>query len=221
MFNSVIESEGLTLYSISICILVALLLGLFISYIHMKTTRYTKNFIISLAVLPMISCTIIMMVNGNLGTSVAIAGAFSLVRFRSMPGNSKEIISVFLGMAIGLAVGMGQVLFASLVTIVLGLFILILTYTNFGSENTKYKILDIMIPEDLDYDTVFDKVLNKYTDKYEILKVKTANMGSLYELKYKIEIKEKVSEKEFIDRLRVLNGNLKISISKAETEEML
>ena len=221
MFNSVIESSGLTLYSAGICILVSLVLGLFISFVHMKTTRYTKNFIISLSVLPMISCIIIMMVNGNLGTSVAIAGAFSLVRFRSMPGNSKEIISVFLAMAIGLAIGMGQVLFASLVTFVLGLFILILTFTNFGNEDSKYKILDILIPEDLDYDTVFDKVLNKYTDKYEILRVKTANMGSLYELKYKIEIKDKVSEKEFIDRLRVLNGNLKISISKAETEEML
>lgn len=220
MFNSVI-GDSLTFESAGICILVSIILGIFISFIHMKTTKYNKNFIVSLSVLPLIVSMIIIMVNGNLGTSVAIVGAFSLIRFRSIPGNSKEIISVFLAMSVGLAVGMGQVLFASLVTLVTGLVLLILSYSKFGIEETKYKTLDILIPEDLDYDTVFDKVLKKYTELFEIIKVKTSNMGSLYEIKYKIEMKKNVSEKKFIDELRILNGNLKISISKAETEEML
>ncbi|MBQ3474977.1 MAG: DUF4956 domain-containing protein [Bacilli bacterium] len=220
MFNSII-GDSLTFSSASICIITSIILGIFISFVHMKTTKYNKNFIVSLSVMPLIVSMIIIMVNGNLGTSVAIVGAFSLIRFRSIPGNSKEIISVFLAMSIGLAIGMGQVVFASLVTLVTGLILLLLTYSKFGNEETKYKTLDILIPEDLDYDTVFDKVLKKYTEVFEIIKVKTSNMGSLYELKYKIEMKKNISEKKFIDELRVLNGNLKISISKAETEEML
>ena len=220
MFNSII-GDSLTFTSASICFLVAIVLGVFIAFIHMKTTKYSKNFIVSLSVLPLIVSMIIIMVNGNLGTSVAIVGAFSLIRFRSIPGNSKEIVSVFLAMSVGLAIGMGQVLFASLGTITIGLVLLLLSISKFGTEETKYKTLDILIPEDLDYDTVFDKVLTKYTNQFEIIKVKTSNMGSLYELKYKIEMKKDVKEKEFIDKLRVLNGNLKISISKAEMEEML
>lgn len=220
MFNSII-GENLDITSAGICFLVAILLGIFIAFIHMKTTKYSKNFIVSLSVLPLIVSMIIIMVNGNLGTSVAIVGAFSLIRFRSIPGNSKEIVSVFLAMSVGLAVGMGQVLFACLGTLVVGLILLMLSLSKFGLEQTKYKTLDILIPEDLDYDTVFDKVLKKYTNEFEIIKVKTSNMGSLYELKYKIEMKKDVKEKEFIDKLRVLNGNLKISISKAEMEEML
>ena len=221
MFNSIIGTEGLTLNNAIVCIIAAITLGIFISFVHMKTTRYSKNFIISLSILPLIVSTVIIMVNGNLGTSVAIASAFSLIRFRSVPGNSKEIVSVFYAMAIGLAIGIGQVLFAALATIVIGSVLLLLSLSKFGNEETKYKMLQILIPEDLEYDTVFDKVLKKYTNNYEMIKVKTSNMGSLYELKYKIEMKKGESEKEFIDRLRVLNGNLKISISKAETEEML
>ena len=220
MFNSVI-GESLDITSLSICVITAIILGIFISFVHMKTTKYSKNFIVSLSILPLIVSMIIIMVNGNLGTSVAIVGAFSLIRFRSIPGNSKEIVSVFLAMSVGLAIGMGQVLFAVLGTFIAELILLILSISKFGTEETKYKTLDILIPEDLDYDTVFDKVLNKYTNQFEIIKVKTSNMGSLYELKYKIEMKKNVKEKEFIDKLRMLNGNLKISISKAEMEEML
>ena len=220
MFNSII-GDSLDFTSAGICIITAIILGIFIAFIHMKTTKYSKNFIVSLSILPLIVSMIIIMVNGNLGTSVAIVGAFSLIRFRSIPGNSKEILSVFLAMSVGLAIGMGQVVFAALVTLVACLVLLLLSYSKFGTEETKYKTLDILIPEDLDYDTVFDKVLNKYTNQFEIIKVKTSNMGSLYEIKYKIEMKKNTSEKKFIDELRILNGNLKISISKAETEEML
>lgn len=221
MFNSVIGSGGLNITSMSIIVISAIILGLIIAYVHMITSKYSKNYVVTLAILPILVSTVMIMVNGNLGTGVAIAGAFSLVRFRSLPGNSREIISVFWAMAIGIAVGMGQVIFASIITIVVGLLILIFYKTRFGDEKYSNKILDIIIPENLDYDKVFDEVFNKYVDNYELLKIKTTNLGSLYELKYEIMLKSGANIKEFIDDLRVRNGNLKISMHKAQVEEVL
>lgn len=221
MFNSVIGSGGLNITSMSIIVISAIILGLIIAYVHMITSKYSKNYVVTLAILPILVSTVMIMVNGNLGTGVAIAGAFSLVRFRSLPGNSREIISVFWAMAIGIAIGMGQVIFASIITIVVGLLILIFYKTRFGDEKYSNKILDIIIPENLDYDKVFDEVFNKYVDNYELLKIKTTNLGSLYELKYEIMLKSGANIKEFIDDLRVRNGNLKISMHKAQVEEVL
>ena len=187
----------------------------------MKTSRYSKNFIITLAVLPILVSVIMIMVNGNLGTGIAIAGAFSLVRFRSMPGNAKEIMSVFFAMTIGIAIGAGYVVFAGIITLVVSLMILLLTLIKYGDNNNKYKRLDIVVPETLDYDTIFDEIFNKYVDKYELIRIKTTNLGSLYELKYDITLKDKIREKDFIDDLRVRNGNLKISIHKLEEGEIL
>ena len=187
----------------------------------MKTSRYSKNFIITLAVLPILVSVIMIMVNGNLGTGIAIAGAFSLVRFRSMPGNAKEIMSVFFAMTIGIAIGAGYVVFAGLITLVVSIMILLLTLAKYGDNNNKYKRLDIVVPETLDYDTIFDDIFNKYVDNYELIRIKTINLGSLYELKYDITLKDNIKEKEFIDDLRVHNGNLKISIHKLEDGEIL
>ena len=214
MFNSVIDSTGLTLTSTLICSVSAIIIAL----VHMKTSKYSKNFIITLSVLPILVSVVMMMVNGNLGTSVAILGAFSLIRFRSMPGNSKEILSVFFAMAIGLSVGMGQVLFAGLITLIVGLTILLLNYVKFGEANNLEKELDITIPEDLDYDNVFEEIFNKYLKSCELLKIKTTNLGSLYELKYNIILNKNVKIQEFINELRVRNGNLKISIHNKEGE---
>ena len=221
MFNSVIVSTGLTIKSTTICLISAIILGIVIALVHMKTSRYSKNFIITLSILPILVSVVMMMVNGDLGTSVAILGAFSLIRFRSMPGNSKEIASVFWAMAIGLSIGMGQIWFALLVTIVVGLLILLYNAINFGESTNIEKVLDITIPEDLDYDTVFDDLFKKYLKSYELLKVKTTNLGSLYELKYNIILNKNVKEQEFINELRVRNGNLKICIHKNIGEEML
>ena len=221
MFNSVISSTGLTLTSTLICSVSAIILGIIIALVHMKTSKYSKNFIITLSVLPILVSIVMMMVNGNLGTSVAILGAFSLIRFRSMPGNSKEILSVFFAMAIGLSIGMGQVIFAGLITIMISLLILLLNYIKFGESNNNDKILDITIPEDLDYDNIFEDLFSKYLKKYELLKIKTTNLGSLYELKYNIILNNDVKMQEFINELRVRNGNLKISIHKDEEGECL
>ena len=221
MFNSVIKSGGLTLNSAIICIASAVLLGIIISFVHMKSSKYTKNYIVTLAILPLLVATVMIMVNGNLGTGVAIAGAFSLVRFRSMPGNSKEIASVFFAMAIGIAIGMGQIVFATLVTLIVSLLFLIFYKTKFGEEKNSYKTLDIVIPESLDYEEVFDDIFKNYTIAYELLRIKTTNLGSLYELKYDITLKDGMKIKDLIDDIRVRNGNLKVSIHKNEREEML
>ncbi len=221
MFNSVIKTTGLDINSAVICIVTAIILGLIIATLHMKSSKYTKNYIVTLALLPLLVATVMIMVNGNLGTGVAIAGAFSLVRFRSMPGNSREIVSVFFAMAIGIAVGMGQVFFATIVTLVVSILFLIFYSTKFGESNASSKTLDIVIPESLDYEEVFDSLLKKYTTKYELVKIKTTNLGSLYELKYDISLKKGIKLKDLIDEIRVRNGNLKVSIHRNEREEML
>ena len=211
MFESILDSAStLSTTSVLLCSIAAIVLGIIISLVHMFCGKHSKNFAITLAVLPFLVSTVIIMVNGNLGTSVAVLGAFSLVRFRSIPGNSREIASVFLAMAIGLAVGMGQIIFASFLTVVASLVTIILSKTSFGSKKKVEKKLKIVIPEDLDFTGVFDDIFNKYMNNQKLEKVKTTNLGSLYELTYNVELKENVNEKELIDELRCRNGNLNI-----------
>lgn len=220
MFNSIINGT-LSLSSVSICIISAIILGMIISFVYMKTTKYSKNFAITIVMLPLLVGVVMMMVNGNLGTSIAILGAFGLVRFRSIPGTSKEIATVFWTMAVGLAIGMGQIFFAGLITAIIAILVFILSYTKFGESDNKPRILNIAIPEDLDYDEVFDEIFNKYTKKYELIKVNTADLGSIYELRYEVVMNNNVKEKDFIDELRVRNGNLKISMHRQKMEEVL
>lgn len=195
----------------SIC---SIILGIIIALTYRFTSKYNKNFLITIATLPLLVATVIIMVNGNLGTSVAILGAFSLVRFRSIPGTSKEILIVFFSMTIGLAIGMGHLVFASIITLIGCLILLILNVIPIFEKNKQEKILKITIPENLDYTTIFDKTFKKYTNKVELETVKTTNMGSLFELSYRIILNKNISEKKFIDELRIKNGNLKIILSK-------
>lgn len=215
------STESVELLPILISSVCSIILGVVISLTHKFTSKYNKSFLCSIAVLPLLVQTIIIMVNGNLGTSVAILGAFSLVRFRSLPGNSKEIVSVFFAMTVGLATGMGQLLFAGIITL-LGCIALI-TFNKVSIFNPKKeeKILKITIPENLDYTSIFDDVFEKYVDTYEMEEVKTTNMGSLFDIKYKIVLKKNIAEKEFIDELRVRNGNMKIILSHPIEESNL
>lgn len=214
MFESVFDTTGtLSIGTVLLCFIVAIILGLVVAFTHMKTGKYTKNFVITLTILPALVQVIMIMVNGNLGTSVAVLGAFSLVRFRSVPGNSKEIASIFLSMAIGLSVGMGHILFASVITIIICLVIFILSISKFGEGNNVVKILKITIPENLDYTGVFDEIFSKFTQQIDLEQVKTTNMGSMFELKYRVKLLKKINEKEFIDALRCRNGNLSISLT--------
>ena len=212
MFSSILGDE-LTISSVMICFAVSIILGLIVAIVHKKTSKCSKNFFLTLMLLPVLVQAVILMVNGNLGTSVAVLGAFSLIRFRSIPGNSKEIVTIFLAMAIGLATGMGQLIFASVMAVISVVLILIMNCVKFDNKDGYEKMLKITVPEDLDYTGAFDEVFLKYTDSYETEQVKTTNMGSLFEIRYKIKMKKNVSEKEFIDNLRIRNGNLNITIT--------
>ncbi len=224
MFNSILSEEISTLSvpNVMICFATAIVLGLVIAYIHMKTSKkYNKNFIITLAILPILVQVVMMMVDGNLGTSVAVLGAFSLIRFRSIPGNSREITSIFFVMAIGLSLGMGQVWFAIFITLIISILLLVFYKTKFGEKNEGTRVLKIVIPEDLDYEEVFDDIFGKYTSSCNLEQIKTTNMGSMYELRYELILRNKIDSKSFIDDLRVRNGNMKIVLNHPIDDQML
>ena len=197
------------------CTLASLLLGLVGALIYMYRHNYSKNFVITLALLPVIVQMVITLVNGNLGAGVAVMGVFNLVRFRSIAGTAKDIGSVFLAMAIGLATGMGYIGVAAILTAVVGVFNIIYVTTPFGTSQSGFKQLKITVPEDLEFEGVFDETLAAYTASYELQSVQTTNMGSLFQLEYKIRMKGEGLEKRLIDELRCLNGNLKISLGSS------
>ena len=198
---------------------VSLLLGILIAVAYMYNTRYTKSFVVTLGMLPAIICVIIAMVNGSIGAGIAVAGTFSLVRFRSVPGTAKEICAIFLAMATGLATGMGYLGLATAFTAVLALVIMLTSRLDLGTKRNanKYKSFRIMIPEDLDYTGVFDEVFKEYASSCELVNVKTTNMGSMFRLTYDVTLKDPDREKELIDKLRCRNGNLEINVSRQAT----
>lgn len=208
-------TSALSVVNAAICVGVALVLGVIIAFTHSKTSeKYTKNFLISLVIMPVLVQVVIMMVNGAIGTAIAVLGAFSLVKFRSLPGNAKEITSIFWAMATGLAVGSGQIVFAGAITVIVAIVLFVLYKVKWGDGNNLQKKLKIQIPEDLDYQDVFEDIFREYTKKIELRKAKTTGMGSLYELTYLLVLKDNMSEKNFIDELRVRNGNLAVMLSR-------
>ena len=224
MLESIFSSTtaaSISLENFFICIGVAIVLGAIISVTHKLTTKRTnQNFLLSLIILPVLVQIVILLVNGNLGTSLAVAGAFGLIRFRSMQGNSKEIISVFWAMAVGLAVGMGYVVLAAIVTIILAVLMVIISKVLDKSQDAGERRLRIVIPENLDYQEVFNDLFDKYTKKIELAKVKTTNMGSMYELQYHVSLKGDINEKDFLDEIRVRNGNMLVMLERPEISEV-
>ncbi len=202
-----------------LCVGVALVCGIVLAVCYLVRTKYTRGFLATLAILPAVVAVVIMMVNGSIGTGVAVAGAFSLVRFRSAPGTAKEIGAIFIAMGVGLVVGMGYLGYASLISLLFGG--LTVAYNLLGirlkRKLPQYKVLRITIPEDLDYTDVFEPLLQQYAREYELTQVKTTNMGSMFRLTYHLILKSESTEKELIDNLRQRNGNLEISLSKQET----
>lgn len=212
------SSGSITVEQFLISVACAIAIGLILAAFYMYRTKYTRSFIATLALLPAIVCVVIMMVNGNIGAGVAVAGAFSLVRFRSVPGTAKEIGSIFLAMGTGLVVGMGYIGYAFLFAVILGFAGALYNALDLGgSKKDLYRSLRITIPEDLDYTGVFDQVFSEYTSECELIGVRTTNMGSLFKLTYDVKLKDAGAEKEMIDRLRCRNGNLEISVSKQQT----
>ncbi|MGI6006862.1 MAG: DUF4956 domain-containing protein [Ruminococcus sp.] len=202
-----------------LCLGVSLILGLVMTFSYMYRTRYTKSFVVTLALLPAVVCVVIMMVNGNVGTGVAVTGAFSLVRFRSVPGTAKEICALFLAMSAGLITGMGYLGFAALFTVVLCCFFLLYNRLDLGARKnaSSYKTVSITIPEDLDYTDVFEDIFKEYASSHELVTVRTTNMGSLFRLTYLVTLRDISREKEMIDKIRCRNGNLEISVTRQET----
>ncbi|MCP1102022.1 hypothetical protein M2454_001757 [Aequitasia blattaphilus] len=222
LFRGIFDTETTHVIAVSqflLCIICALVIGLILAFSYMYHTRYTKSFVATLALLPAVVCVVIMMVNGNVGTGVAVAGTFSLVRFRSVPGSAKEIGAIFLAMGTGLIMGMGYIGYAFLFALLLSLASVVYSHLDFGTRKNSalYKTLNITIPEDLDYTGVFDEILKKYTSDYNLIQVKTTNMGSLFRLTYHLTLRNAHQEKELIDKLRCRNGNLEINVSKQET----
>lgn len=219
MLSSLIES-GTTIQpkELLICIATSLVLGLLVAIIHMQRNVYTKSFVVTVAVLPILVQSVIMLVNGNLGTGLAVVGAFSLIRFRSVAGGSREITSIFWSMGIGIATGMGYVTYVVIFSVIVALFLLLLYLSSFGNQNNvAERELKVTIPEDLDYPELFTDIFEKYTYTHHLSSVRTTTMGSLYELRYILLLQNQQQEKEIIDQIRVRNGNLPVVLGKVAT----
>ena len=210
MFSSVLGST-LTIESVMICLAASIICGLIISLIYKYCEHASRSFLMTLALLPAIVQMVIMMVNGNLGVGVAVAGSFSLVKFRSLPGKASDILVIFLSM--------GYVVFALALSIILCLVLLVFAKTSILAADTSYRNLRIIIPEDLDYTDVFKDIFRKYTKKAEIQSVRTMNLGTMYQITYNVELNDVMKEKEMLDAIRVRNGNLAIVCSNTPTQE--
>lgn len=222
IFNGLFDTHYSTVISVGdflLCIGVSLVVGLILALGYMYKSRYTKSFIVTLALLPAVVCAVIMMVNGNIGAGVAVAGAFSLVRFRSVPGSAKEIAMLFLGMGAGLIAGMGYLAYAVLFAVILCALVLLYNRLDLGAkkQTDKRKVLRVTIAEDLNYTDIFEDIFQEFTEEHALVQVKTTNMGSMFRLTYEVTLKDASREKEMIDQLRCRNGNLEISISRQET----
>ena len=212
-----IFTGSLTLGQFLLAIGTSMIFGFVLSLVFMFRNTYTKSFVTALVLIPAVETVVIMLVNDNLGVGLSVAGSFALIRFRSVKGNAKELVAVFIAMTIGIICGTGYVAIAGVFTILLSLAMFILTITDFGKMSEKDRILKITIPESLDYDKVFDSVLEKYTDKYELDSIKTLTLGSLFRLDYKITLKDPDTTKKMIDELRTRNGNLEIICMRPAT----
>lgn len=217
LFTGIFDTTTTTSISASdflLCIAVGLALGLYIAFTYTFKSKFTRSFVTTLAIMPAAVAMIILMVNGSIGTGVAIAGAFSLVRFRSAPGTAKEIGSIFIAVAAGLAIGMGYLAIAVVFSVLITVFSMLINFVNFGDKEDNKRVFTITMPEDLNYTQIFDDLFKKYTKSAELVNVKTTNMGSLFKLKYEINLIDAKAEKAFIDEIRCRNGNLEIAVTK-------
>ena len=216
IFSSIFTGS-LTLGQFLLAIVSSMIMGLILSVVFMHKNTYTRSFITALVLIPAVETVVIMLVNDNLGVGLSVAGSFALIRFRSVKGNAKELVAVFIAMTIGIICGTGYVALAGVFTLLLCSVMLALTLTGFGkiSENNRY--LKITIPESLNYDEVFADILDKYTDSYELESIKTLTLGSLFRVEYSINMKDSTKVKAMIDELRTRNGNLEIMCGKPST----
>ncbi len=219
MLTSIFDQTSfLSITDALLCSAVSLVLGFLLAFVYHKSdARSTKSLFVAISILPLIVQVVIMLVNGRLGTGIAVMGAFSLIRFRSAQGSGKEIVALFAAMAVGLACGMGHLTFAAIIAVIVITVMLLLGFTKIGERTVRDKYLRITIHEDLEYDTMFDDLFQKYLSKTTLERVKTTNMGSMFELRYIVSVKDVHKEKEFIDAIRCRNGNLPVSLGLLPT----
>ena len=212
-----IEITSLETSDVFICIGAAIALGLVIACCYMFKNEYSRNLIISISIMPVIVAVLIMLVSGSIGAAIAVGGVFALTRFRSAQGTSKEITQILLAMATGLTLGLGYIFIAIILVAVVEAMCIIFNLTKFGEASSKRRTLKITIPEELDYNELFDDLFDKYTNSATLVKVKLKNLGTLFQLTYDVTLKDVKLEKQFIDDLRVRNANLDILCSRVIT----
>lgn len=220
MLSSVISTE-ITLTSFLICIFSSIILGVLASLVFNAGAHHSGSWAQSIAMLPSVVTLVIMLVNGNIGAGLAVAGTFAMVRFRSAVGSAKEITGLFYSVAIGLACGMGYVGFAAIFFVIIAIFEFCMKKSHFGDVGNTHRQLKITIPENLEYEGLFDDLFQQYTRDHELIRVKTTNMGTLFELTYNIQLKDSSSSKKFIDDLRCRNGNLNIVCGREVERELI
>ncbi len=221
LFQGVFDTASVNVVSVDkflLCVGAALLIGACIAFTASRKAQQTHSFLTTLLTLPALTCVVIMLVNGNVGLGVATAGTFSLVRFRSAQGTAKEMALIFLSMVAGLACGMGYLGYAALFTVVLCLIFLVSGLFDPAVRGGQ-RVLRITVPEDLDYTGIFSPTLNSYCKDWHLNQVKTTNMGALFRLTYSLSLRDPAREKEFLDQLRLRNGNLEISLAQAAFTE--
>lgn len=220
MFNCVISSS-MTLSAFLICLLSALVMGILAALVFNFRNKHSSSIPVAYVLLPPAVTLIIMMVNGNIGAGLGVAGAFSLFRFRSAPATARELVGLFVCSTVGLACGMGYVGIAAVFFLIVSAAMLVMSLLNFGENSRHYRQLRITIPENLDYDGLFDDLFEEYTTRHDLVKVRTTNMGTLYELTYSIYLKDNEVSKQFIDAIRCRNGNLNIVCGRESDKDTL
>ena len=213
LFSSIFTST-FTLGQFLIAVLASMVLGFVVSIYYMFRNTYSKSFVPSLILIPAIECVVIIMINGNMGAGIAVAGSFALIRFRSARGSAKDLTAIFMAMAIGIICGTGYIGIAVLFTLIVCAVGMFLSFVKYGECDVKLRYLKITVPENLNYDEVFEEVLNNYCSDYEIEKVKTLSLGSLFRVDYSIVMKDTSKIKAMIDDLRIRNNNLEIVCGK-------
>ncbi|MGN0604958.1 MAG: DUF4956 domain-containing protein [Oscillospiraceae bacterium] len=224
IFESVLTTEVLTTHQVIICTLSAIILGFMICLTYMFTHRksgYTQSYVLTMVMLPAIIAIIIMLVGNNMAKAFSLAGAFSLIRFRSAPGDPADISYIFFSLAVGLACGMGYVAFGFIFLLILGVIMILLNHFKFGTPSVTHMALKITIPENLNYQGMFDSILNANTTSWNLRRVKTTEFGSLFELIYDINIRNDADQKRFMDSIRTLNGNLNVTLVLSRNEDKL
>ena len=220
LFNNILVniSSDITVLSALTTIFSAVILGVIVTVIYYKTqddATYQRSMAVTLLMLPVILSVIILFVGSNIARAFSLAGTLSIIRFRSAPGDPKDIGFIFFDIAAGLACGVGLYAYGFMFVIILGILLVIVEKGRFFEKKYIQKTLKITIPENLNYEGAFDDILQKYTKKYSLMKIKTTDLGSLFELNYHVTMEEGQNEQEFLNELRVRNGNLNIILAIA------